>query len=1183
MAKAGSMRERDLAAVEARIERIRTTGKASLALKRGAVKDMRRLLRIIQDDHADLQACYLLGWMFWYRHRAMPYIDDELDAAVEMFTPCFVEGVEPLPEAVLPVLAESVVPIAEARLDDPVRLGQLHRLSDDIALWRRIAGATTADDPFRAARLTRLSFLLWFRFLRNGKATDVEESVAIARKAAAQDEVGDTDTAFRLSVLCLALTARFSMNGMVTDLDEAIETGREAITLNAVDTTTVMVRMALGTALLTRARMTGDDEDLEEAIVVAREAVQRGEAGDPDDASALSLLGGALLTRFERRGDLADVNEAITACRAAARVLPADHADRTDAVLILGEALKRRAFRTHSEADLNDAIANLRETLKISGPDNSRRHGMLSSLAGALHMRSEHTGDLADLDEAITLGRQAVTLTHDDHPDRPLMLANLARALQSRFGATGGTADLDQAIVVAREAANVVSPDSSARANVLLNLGSALQQRFVRTESREDIDEAVTACRLAVQTALGERAAALLHLSRALGPRFVAFEESADGEEAVAAAREAVAIIPADHSRRPIVLFELSRALDARFRLTGDETDLEESAALLREAIESTADDADRALYLSRLGDRLRSRFGRTGVPAERDEAVAAWSEAASIVTAPASWRIDAGWAAARLIADSDPGRAAKLLDAAVQLLPETAARHLHRSDRQRALGEYASLAADAAALTLTDTSVRRTDEERATRALRQLELGRGVLLSQALDTRSDFTDLQARHPTLAARFTELRDRLDADDTMAVPLMTGDAGSPQDWGVDRRRRIAAAFTATVTEIRALEGFESFLRPPEPSELVRHAAHGPIVVINVSRYRSDALLLTVDGIRSLKLPGIDAAALANTWLQALDAVRDPEQPARRRTAQTTIVEILEWLWDRITGPVLDELGYRTTPADGTEWPRVWWVPCGPLSLLPIHAAGYHRERPGASGRRAVMDRVISSYTPTVRTLGYARDKDSTSAVVDRALVVAMPTTPGAKPLHHAAREASLVQSRFSRPTALIGGDQDSLTTQRVLDQLSRCPVAHFACHGTIDETDPAQSKLLLHDHGVAPFTVARLASIQLDQVRLAYLSACTTALNPAASLVDEAVHLATAFQLVGYPHVIGTLWEVDDRLSADVAGAFYEGVSIDDGQIDPTHAARSLHQAVRTVRDCFPAAPSLWGGYLHVGA
>ena len=77
-----------------------------------------------------------------------------------------------------------------------------------------------------------------------------------------------------------------------------------------------------------------------------------------------------------------------------------------------------------------------------------------------------------------------------------------------------------------------------------------------------------------------------------------------------------------------------------------------------------------------------------------------------------------------------------------MRLLPEVTPRQLGRSDQQYAIGGFAGLASDAAALALA-TEAWRYQRERATRALRLLEAGRAVLLSQALDTRSDLTDLR--------------------------------------------------------------------------------------------------------------------------------------------------------------------------------------------------------------------------------------------------------------------------------------------------------------------------------------------------------------------------------------------------------------------------------------------------------
>ncbi|MCA1675927.1 MAG: tetratricopeptide repeat protein, partial [Actinobacteria bacterium] len=471
-------------------------------------------------------------------------------------------------------------------------------------------------------------------------------------------------------------------------------------------------------------------------------------------------------------------------------------------------------------------------------------------------------------------------------------------------------------------------------------------------------------------------------------------------------------------------------ALRTRFDRTGAQSDLDEAIAVGRAAVSTTPDDhPDRAGRLSNLGAALRSRFDRTGAQSDLDEAITTYVQAAEVGSGAPSVRIRAAWQAASLGAQTNTQAAAELLEKAVRLLPGTAPRRLRRGDQQHALGQFAGLASDAAALVLRADIPDPSEDNPAMRALRLLELGRGVLLSQALDTRSDLTDLHTSHPTLAARYVELRDHLDQDQAVEVTLPAEDPstapGKTQGWREDRHQ-LATAFEALVAEIRSQPGFETFPLPPEPDQPLRHAGHGPVVVVNVSRYGSDALLLTPDGITPRPLPDLAQDALIAqivSFHQALDTAHDPQVSSDERIAsQDTLSAVLEWLWDAAAGPILDKLGYQHTPSakDEEAWPRVWWVPSGLLGLLPLHAAGYHRQPPGPNGnRRTVMDRVISSYTPTVRALGYAREATTASAPTERALIVAMPTTPGsATPLYYVADEAELVRQRLPGATLLI---------------------------------------------------------------------------------------------------------------------------------------------------------------------
>jgi len=154
---------------------------------------------------------------------------------------------------------------------------------------------------------------------------------------------------------------------------------------------------------------------------------------------------------------------------------------------------------------------------------------------------------------------------------------------------------------------------------------------------------------------------------------------------------------------------------------------------------------------------------------------------------------------------------------------------------------------------------------------------------------------------------------------------------------------------------------------------------------------------------------------------------------------------------------------------------------------------------------------------------------------------------------------------------------------VFERLPGCSVVHFACHGASHPSDPSQSLLLLHDHNTAPLTVASLAPVDLGQAQLAYLSACETALTSTAELLDEAIHLTTAFQLAGFQRVVGTLWEINDTVAVDVVRAFYADLCASGGTVDTRRAPFALHTAIRAVRDRYPSNPSLWAAYIQAGA
>ncbi|MEU3956561.1 CHAT domain-containing protein [Streptomyces achromogenes] len=1099
------------------------------------------------------------------------------------------------------------------------RTGDASDLDQAITLGREAVRSTPAGHPDRDMYLSNLSATLRARFDRSGDPSDLDQAIDHLREAVRVAPAGHPNRAGYLSNLGVALHDRFRRTGNLPDLDQAITTGRDAVRASPAGHPQRRTYLAnLEGALRDRFERTEDVSDLDEAVAIGREVVRSTPTHHPDRAGSLARLGQALLSRYERTGDPSDLDQAIDRLQNGLHATPAGHPDRARFLHNLGTPLLTRYQRTGDPSDLDQAIDRLQDAVRTAPAGHPDRAVSLSALGAGLRTRFERTGDLSDLDQAIDRHRDALLATPADHAHRAVPLNNLGNALRTRFERTGDLSDLDQAVDCLQEAVGVPSADHANRAGRLSNLGQALLTRFERTGDVSDLDRAVTAGREAVRTIPADhpnRAVSLSHLGHALLSRFERTGDLLDLGQAVDQVQEALLATPAHHVHRATYLNDLGVMLFARFARTGDLPDLDRAVATGREAVRATpTDHPDRAWYLSNLGAWLLERFERTADQTDLHAAMSALTEAGDVIAAAPSVRILALREVSRLAARWDVGRAADAAEAAVRLLPEVTLRRLGRGDQQYELGRFAGLAGDAAALALADPRASRT--ERATRALRLLEAGRAVLLSQALDTRSDLTDLNREHPELAARFLRLRDHLDQPTNTTTPADAGEETTAltvrQDRAVHDRHRLARDFAQTLAEIRDLDGFSSFALPPPTEELLTQAEQGPVVVFNISRYRSDALLLTRNGITHLDLPHLTTAALTETvasFQEALHTATTGRDRTQRRQGQDVMTGVLQWLWDTVAGPVLEALGHHRQPPPHADWPQVWWAPGGLLGLLPLAAAGYHDDPADDPHRRAVMDRVVSSHTPTVRALRYARQharKHTPSPHTDpRGLIVAMPTTPGLPyrgRLNHVSAEAEILRRHLPSTVLLCepepGSDSrpgtsrpSTPTRASVLDHLPHCPIAHFACHGASHPTDPSQSLLLLHDHQSAPLTVASLVPVRLDHAQLAYLSACRTAAIDSTDLADESIHLASAFQLAGFPHVVGTLWEIDDQIAVTVADTFYTHLRAPDGTIDTGRAALALHQAVRRVRDGHDLpgqltrcrTPFLWAAYLHAGA
>ena len=176
---------------------------------------------------------------------------------------------------------------------------------------------------------------------------------------------------------------------------------------------------------------------------------------------------------------------------------------------------------------------------------------------------------------------------------------------------------------------------------------------------------------------------------------------------------------------------------------------------------------------------------------------------------------------------------------------------------------------------------------------------------------------------------------------------------------------------------------------------------------------------------------------------------------------------------------------------------------------------------------------------------------------------MEKTTGQKELPNAVKEIARLEAMC--PSLRLKAVIPPRSKADVLKELKRGKVLHFAGHGE-SRPDPSESRLLLDDWTSSPLTVGDLRDSWLRQNPpfLAYLSACSTGANKGEGLSDEAIHLVSAFQLAGFRHVVGTLWEVSDWHCVEVAEMLYETLR-DEGMTDGA-VSYGLHRAMRKLRD-----------------
>ena len=523
------------------------------------------------------------------------------------------------------------------------------------------------------------------------------------------------------------------------------------------------------------------------------------------------------------------------------------------------------------------------------------------------------------------------------------------------------------------------------------------------------------------------------------------------------------------------------------------------------------------------------------------------------------------------------------LLDESVSILGNVVQTAL-RFDQLYHIAEFCGISRYAAAATLFSGSD-------AYSALSVLERGRGIVLSAEIGQWRNSTEQDLLPPSVRQRLLK-----------AEKMLVEAVQSQQPYTI--REQLQNDLRLIEAEALREHGLSNARDILTKNAMQKLATAGPIIEINMTDIRSDAFIVTRDGVFNLSLEDLDEEDVSElSWeIQWRLAQEKGDDNKLEQEAHNFLQQMLSKLWRSAVKPVLDHLGYKFRTDAIHEWPQVCWIPTGVLNLYPLHAAGLGWGRPGNT-----LNRVISTYAPSLRALAQSQRHQATQSQhgdnVVSAAVLAMVKTGGLVPedvwdhpeeaperlkwgvLENSEKEVRILQHHFHD----IQVDVEPTTARAIKVLQQKHTIVHISCHGYVNYIDPSNSMLLFKDWEEDPLTSTRLRELKI-QSKLAVLSACFTANSGIDTLQDEMVQLTSILYISGFSNVVGSLWYVGEGYAKRFMESFYKCLCRQQGGvIISRNVAQAFHQAVldlgaSTCNDGnhMKGAPVLWAPFICVG-
>ncbi|KAJ7235662.1 CHAT domain-containing protein [Mycena rebaudengoi] len=988
--------------------------------------------------------------------------------------------------------------------------GQRHHLDDAERFCRELVRLSVGDSDHASASHNLASHLLT-RFESHNDLTILEEAISLGERGLRSRPSGHRLRHLTLELLAIATRLRFEQRAQDADIRCAVAYGQEALSLAIHPRDTSRVLHGLGISHLMLFQSWGRIDDLHKSMQYSQEALRLNPHG-----AYLTLVNMVEIYRhrFHRLQDENDLVEATQCGLRALQMSPETEPGRFITLNnLVGVKCDRFEFSGNVEY-LEEAIAYCRQAFPLCPTGHSMKGLLYINLALLLSARLQHLGEKSDMEDSILAGEKALSLFIPGHPRRPRCLEIMVVCLQKCWVHSQDVTHLDKAVEYSREALPLHSPGNLDHSKSRQYLATALFSRFLQKQNKKDIEEAI----LFYQESLSSCA-----------------EESSD---------------------YPIFLANLAAALSTRFDTSGDSADLNDSII-----------HYSKATRLCKVGHPLQATveygFALTYLkvtPLTEAIAVKAFSlfeSASHHPSASVHTKFEAAfkWSfAARKHRHKSTIPAFStllaLLETRLLLKPtiESQRDFLRRIPFRMLSCDAASAAIDAGRLDI---------------AVELLEQGRTMMWSRMRGYRHPINALREVNETLAEQFQAVSNRLERSALALEPesilfssaTLSGSSSHQPRLTVDSQmgahRILSEEWTRILNQIRSMEGFADFLRP------LQHAAvEGPVILVNVSAPRCDALIISNSHSPILvPLPLCSPDILDDLCGQLLSALAStPERRPKK------LVLILRELWRTVVAPIVDELVSLGIKINS----RIWWCPTGQLCALPLHAAG-----PFSAGQRNLPDIFVSSYTPTLAALISARS-GALPPSVPRLLVIGQSET-----LPSVADEVNYIEQMGDFVDVLVDSDA---TGKAVLSNLLTHTWAHFACHAH-RHAEPFKSAFeLFNGDRLTPLDIA---SARLPHAEFAFLSACHSAAPDFGGTPDEFINLAAALQFSGFRGVVSTLWAMADEDGVQVAQDFYSHILRPGSAPSVKDAAVALNATTRLMRK--RGIPlDRWVNFIHIG-